>query len=212
VSLFPVFLKLKRRRCLVVGAGMVAEAKVRSLLEVGAIVHVVGPQATETLKQWARDGKLVWHARSFQPSDLEGMFLVVVATSSRQLNKRVYQEAARRRVLCNVVDDPACCDFYYGAVVRCGPLQIAISTSGCSPALAQRLKRELEKQFGPKYGAWVEQLGETRRRLLARTMDPKRRQRLLHHLASGEGYLAFVRSKAGKRGAESVSGALQKRQ
>jgi siroheme synthase-like protein len=197
---------------LVVGAGTVAEAKVRSLLKGGADVRVVGPKATQTLRQWAREGKLVWHVRSFVPSDLEGMFLVVVATSSRWLNERVYQEAARRRVLCNVVDDPARCDFYYGAVVRRGPLQIAISTTGCSPALAQRLKGELEKQFGPEYGARVEQLGKTRRRLFARTMDPKRRQRLLHHLASGEGYPAFVRSKAGKRGAESVSGTLKKRQ
>jgi precorrin-2 dehydrogenase/sirohydrochlorin ferrochelatase len=211
MSLFPVFLKLKGRRCLVVGAGTVAEAKVRGLLEGGADVRVVGPLATGTLRQWARKGKLVWHARSFQPRDLEGMFLVVAATSSRQLNKRVYQEAARRRVLCNVVDDPARCDFYYGAVVRHGPLQIAISTSGCSPALAQRLKRELEKQFGLEYGAWVEQLGEARRSLLARIMDPKRRQQLLHSMASGEGYGAFVRSKAGKRGAESVSGTLKKR-
>jgi siroheme synthase-like protein len=126
------------------------------------------------------------------------MFLVVVATSLRRLNERVYQEAARRRVLCNAVDDPAHCDFYYGAVVRRGPLQIALSTSGCSPALAQRLKRELAKQFGPEYGAWVERLGETRRRLLAQTMDPKRRQRLLHRLASGEAYAAFVRNKAAK--------------
>jgi siroheme synthase-like protein len=139
------------------------------------------------------------------------MLLVVVATSSGRLNERVYQEAGRRGILCNVVDDPARCDFYFGAVVRRGPLQIAVSTSGCSPALAQRLKRELEKQFGPEYGAWVEQLGETRRRLLARTTDSKRRQRLLHHLASGEGYAAFVRSKAGKRRAELISGTPEER-
>jgi len=189
VGLFPVFLKLKGRRCLVVGAGTIGEAKTRSLLESGAVVHAVGPKATKTLQQWAREEKLVWHARPFNPSDLEGMFLVVVATSSRRLNERVYQEAVRRGILCNAVDDPGHCDFYYGAVVRCGPLQIAISTSGCSPALAQRLKREIAKQFGPEYGAWVEQLGEARRRLLARNMDPKRRKRLLHHLASGENAL-----------------------
>ena len=211
MRLFPVFLKLKGRRCLVVGAGLVGEAKVRTLLEGGADVQVVGPKATETLKQWARKGKLIWHARSFEPSDLQGMFLVVVATSSRQLNEYIYQEAARRRVLCNVVDDPAHCDFYYGAVVCRGPLQIAISTSGCSPALAQRLKREFGKQFGPEYGAWVEQLGERRRSLLARAMDSKRRQRLLHHLASGEGYAAFMRSKGGKRRVELVSATPEER-
>ena len=193
MNLFPVFLKLQGRPCLVVGAGAVAEAKVRSLLECGANVHVVGPKATPRVEQWAREGKIVWQARSFHPSDLEGTFLVVVATSLRKANERVYQEAARQRVLCNAADDPTHCDFYYGAVVRRGPLQIAISTSGCSPALAQRLKRELARQFGPEYGAWVNQLGEGRRRLLARTMDPRRRQRLLHDLASGERYAAFLR-------------------
>jgi siroheme synthase-like protein len=134
------------------------------------------------------------------------MFLVVVATSSRQLNERVSQEAARWRVLCNAVDDPPHCDFYYGAVVRCGPLQIAISTSGCSPALARRLRREIAKQFGPEYGAWVEKLGEARRRLLARAMNQKRRQRLLRDLASEERYAAFLRSRAAKSKVELVSG------
>ena len=202
MGLFPVFLKLKGRRCLVVGAGTVAEAKVRGLLEGGGEVYVVGPNPTETLRQWAREGKLVWHSRVFVPADLDGMFLAVVATSSRQLNERVYQEASCRGVLCNVVDDPAHCDFYYGAVVRRGPLQIAISTSGCSPALAQRLRRKFEKQFGPDYGAWVEQLSQTRQILLAQTMDPNRRQQLLQDLASGKRYAAFMRSKVSKRRVE----------
>ena len=206
MSLFPVFLKLRGRPCLVVGAGRVGEAKIRSLLESDAAVHVVGPRATETVKQWAREGKVTWLARSFKSVDLERKFLVVVSTSSRRLNERVYQEAVRQRLLCNVVDDPAHCDFYYGAVARSGPLQIAISTSGCSPALAQRLKRDLEEQFGRAYAAWVEQLGETRRRLRARAMDPKRRQQLLHRLASREGYVAFLRSKTAKRRGESMKG------
>ncbi len=206
MGLLPVFLKLRGRRCLVVGAGTVATAKVRSLLAGCADVRVVGPRATQTLQQWAREGKLVWEARSFEPSDLKGMFLVVVATSSRQLNERVSQEAAGWRVLCNAVDDPPHCDFYYGAVVRCGPLQIAISTSGCSPALARRLRREIAKQFGPEYGAWVEKLGEARRRLLARAMNQKRRQRLLRDLASEERYAAFLRSRAAKSKVELVSG------
>jgi siroheme synthase-like protein len=199
VGFLPVFLKLKGRRCLVVGGGAVAEAKVRSLLGSGADVYVVAPKATATLKQWAREGKLSWHAHSYQPSHLDGMFLVVVATSSRRLNERVSLEAARRRVLCNSVDDPAHCDFYYGAVVRRGPLQIAISTSGRSPALAQRLKREIAEQFGPEYGAWVEQLGEARRRLLAQAMNPKRRQQLLHRMASEERYVEFLQKKAAKK-------------
>jgi siroheme synthase-like protein len=196
VSLFPVFLRLKGRPCLVVGAGRVGEGKARSLLERGGMVCLVGPRATKTVKQWAKNGKVVWHPRSFKPSDLEGMFLVVVATPSRKLNEAVYREACRRRVLCNVVDDPARCDFYYGAIVRRGPLQIAISTSGRSPALAQRLRRELADQFGPEFGVWVEELGRARRRLRLASVSPKRRQQLLRRLASWEEYADFVRSKA----------------
>jgi precorrin-2 dehydrogenase/sirohydrochlorin ferrochelatase len=127
------------------------------------------------------------------------MFLVVVATSSRQLNEQVSREAARRGVLRNAVDDPDHCDFYYGAVVRRGPLQIAISTEGCSPALAQRLKREIAKQYGPEYAAWVEQLSEARRHLLARTMNPQRRQQALHRVASAESFAAFLKNNAAER-------------
>ena len=117
----------------------------------------------------------------------------------------------RRRVLCNVVDDPAHCDFYYGAVVRRGPLQIAISTSGRSPALAQRLKRELGDQFGPDFGAWIEDLGRARRRLRATIKDAKRRQQSLHRLVSRGEYSEFVRSKAMKGRVRSVKKVSPKR-
>ena len=127
------------------------------------------------------------------------MFLVVVATSSRRLNEFVSREAARRGVLCNAVDDPDHCDFFYGAVVRRGPLQIAVSTSGASPALAQRLKREIAKQYGPEYGAWVEQLSEARRKLLAQAMNPKRRQQALHRMASAASFAAFLKNNAAER-------------
>ena len=204
MSLFPIFLKIKGRHCLVVGSGPIGEGKARGLLERGAVVHIVGPRATETIRRWAKKGKLVWHPRSFKPSDLAGMFLAVVATSSRKTNERVYREALRRRVLCNVVDDPAHCDFYYGAVVRRGPLQIAVSTSGRSPALAQRLKRELEDQFSTDFGAWIEDLGRARRKVRATTKDPKRRQQLLHRLASREEYAEFAQSKVMKGRVQSV--------
>ena len=199
MALFPIFLKLKGRPCLVVGAGTIAQAKIRSLLEGGARVRVVGPQASKTVQRWARTKKLDWLKRSFEPADLEGMFLVVTATSSRRLNELVSREAARRGVLCNTVDDPDHCDFYYGAVVRRGPLQIAVSTSGASPALAQRLKREIAKQYGPEYGAWVEQLSEARRKLLAQAMNPKRHQKALHWMASAASLAAFLKNNAAER-------------
>lgn len=184
MSLFPLFVKLDGRPCLVVGAGPVGEAKIASLLRAGANVRVVAPRATHTVRAWARAGRIFWEARGFDPADLEGAFLVVAATSSVDLHERVFREAKRRGVLCNVVDDPERCDFYYPAVVQRGALQIAISTGGLSPALAQRLRRELEQQFGPEYEAWVEQLGQARQELFTRVMDPERRRRLLHRLAS----------------------------
>ena len=193
MNLFPIFLKLAGRRCLVIGAGPVGEAKIESLLLAGAEVRVVAPRATGTVRAWARAKKVRWEARGFRPSDLDGVFLVVAATFSAELQEQIFQEARRRGVLCNVVDDPARCDFYYPAVVRRGPLQIAISTSGRSPALAQHLKKQLEQQFGPEYEPWVEQLGQARQKLLARAMNPERRRRLLHCLASREAFQAFLR-------------------
>jgi precorrin-2 dehydrogenase / sirohydrochlorin ferrochelatase len=100
------------------------------------------------------------------------------------LHERIYKQARRRSVLCNVVDDPEHCDFYYGSVLRRGALQIAISSGGQSPALAQRLRKELEIQFGGEYEGWVRELGEARERLFSRPVDPKRRKELLHRLAS----------------------------
>ena len=102
----------------------------------------------------------------FRPAELESVFLVVAATSDPQVNDLVFREAQSRGILCNVVDDPERCDFYYPAVLRRGQLQIAISTGGSSPALAQRLRHELEQQFAPGYGEWLEELGEARCRLL----------------------------------------------
>ncbi len=168
---------------MVVGAGRVAEAKIRSLLVTGAAVRVVGRSPTSVVKRLARTGKISWTPREFDPGDLEGVVVVVSATSP-EVNERVCWEARRRGVLCNVVDDPQRCDFYYPALVRRGDLQIAISTGGNSPALAQQLRKELEKRFGPEYKACVEQLGEKRQKLLKQNMDPERRRRLLHRLAS----------------------------
>jgi len=194
-NLFPMFLKLERRPCLVVGAGTVAEGKINSLLLAGAAVRVVAPQANAAVLEWSRTGLIRWEDREFSSVDLDGVFLVIAATSSNEVNESVFREAQRRNVLCNVVDDPEHCDFYYPAVVRRGQLQIAISTAGESPALAQRLRREFEVQFGPEYESWVEELGKTRRELFARDLDPEERRRRLHELASKPPLTAALISK-----------------
>jgi precorrin-2 dehydrogenase len=185
MSLFPIFLKLEGRKCLVVGAGKIGESKIRSLLVSKANVHVVAPSATPTVTAWDRTGVLRWSARDVQPSDLDGIFLVVAATSISSVNDLVYREAQSRGALCNVVDVPERCDFYYPAVVRRGDLQVAISTGGHSPALAQKLRREFERQLTPVYAGWLERLGNFRKQLFARPLDPAKRRVLLHDAASG---------------------------
>ncbi|MGA7755157.1 MAG: bifunctional precorrin-2 dehydrogenase/sirohydrochlorin ferrochelatase [Candidatus Sulfotelmatobacter sp.] len=185
-NLFPIFLKLEGKGCLVVGAGKVGEPKIAGLLDTGACIRVVAIDASPSVREWARSGKIELELRPFQPADLEGTFLAVVATASRTLNERVYSEAQRRGVLCNVVDVPDLCDFYYPSVVRRGDLQIAVSTAGQSPSLAQNIRQQLEKQFGPGYAAWVAELGETRKLILASDLDKERKLDLLHSLASRE--------------------------
>ena len=185
-NLFPMFVKLAGRQVLVVGAGKIGEPKIGGLLETGARIRVVSLDATPTVRQWAREGKLELELRAFSADDLAGAFLAVVATNSRTLNERVYHEAQGRGVLCNVVDVPDLCDFFYPAVVRRGDLQIAVSTGGKSPSLAQKIRQQLEKQFGPGYAAWVGELGETRKLILASDLDQQRKLELLHSLASRE--------------------------
>jgi uroporphyrin-III C-methyltransferase / precorrin-2 dehydrogenase / sirohydrochlorin ferrochelatase len=165
-ELFAAFLKLAGRACLVVGAGKVAESKIESLLRCGAQVRVVAPQASEAVQRAAREGRLSWEAREFEANDLTGAFLVIAATSSPQLHERIFAQARQQGILCNAVDEPERCDFYYGAVVRRHPLQIAISTSGHAPVLAQHIRKELEAHFGPEYAAWTEQLGRARSEMI----------------------------------------------
>jgi precorrin-2 dehydrogenase/sirohydrochlorin ferrochelatase len=179
-----MFVKLEGRRVLVVGASSIGEAKIESLLATAAIVHVVSPKATARVREWARQGRIEWEARAYRASDFAGMFLVIAATGSPALHDEIYAEAKSRGVLCNAVDEPERCDFYFPAVVRRGELQIAISTGGLSPALAQRLRKELEQQFGPEWEEWIAQLGRTREELQSIPMPPEQRKRLLHQYAS----------------------------
>jgi uroporphyrin-III C-methyltransferase/precorrin-2 dehydrogenase/sirohydrochlorin ferrochelatase len=194
-ELFPLFLKLAGRQCLVVGGGTVAEGKIQSLVRCGASVHVIAPEATSDIRRAADSGEIVWDARLFLPSDLDGVFLVVGATNSTELHEQIFRLCQEAGILCNMVDEPDRCDFYYPAVVRRGPLQVAISTGGHSPLLAQRLRHELEERIAPKYGAWVEEIGRQRRELLEANMLPENRRAILKDLSSER---SFVQFKAGQ--------------
>ena len=183
MPLFPIFLKLAGRRCLVAGAGNVAAEKISSLLHAGAQITVVAPTALPAIAHQAAEKKILWHQRAFVPSDLDGMFLVIAATSSPEVNHHIFTLASERGILCNSVDDPPNCDFYFPSIVERGDLQIAISTAGESPALAQRLRKELDAQLAPELGAHLAQLGELRREVLAEQPASEARKQLLHTLA-----------------------------
>jgi precorrin-2 dehydrogenase/sirohydrochlorin ferrochelatase len=193
MEMFPLFLKLEGRPCLLVGAGRVGEGKLKSLLRAGARVKVIAPKATAGVQRLAKSAEIVWCKRKFAARDLDGMFLVVAATSSHAANAVISEEARRRGVLCNAVDDPRNCDFYYPAVLRRGRLQIAISTGGSSPELASRLRKELESCFGAGYGPWLDHLGRQREALLRARMPAAHRQHLLRRLASRRAFEQFLR-------------------
>ena len=183
MSLFPIFLKLQDRPCLVIGAGEIAESKIHSLLTAGARVTVVSPEAKPDLVALADEGRFTWHRRAYVESDLDGVFLVVAATDEMEVNASVYQDAESRNILCNAVDDPPNCDFYFPSVVRRDKLQIAISTAGESPALAQQLRKEIDEQLPNDLGPWLDDLGELRREVLATLPAGESRKLLLHELA-----------------------------
>ena len=184
MELFPMFLKLEGRSCLVVGADKVAESKIQSLVRCGANVRVVAPDATPAVREAAADGTITWSERAFLPSDLDGVFLVVAATSSTPLHEQIFALAQGRGVLCNIVDEPERCDFYYPAALRRGALQIAVSTGGRAPMVAQSIRRQLESQFGPEYGPWLDEVGNARSALRAQKMSPEERQDILRGLCS----------------------------
>jgi len=134
-----------------------------------------------------------WIPRKFAANDLDGAILVIAATSAPGVNASVFREAEARGILCNAVDDVENCHFYYGSIVQRGDLQIAISTNGKSPALAQRLRQELEKQFGPEYEVWLEWLGAARELLRVADGGTESTKQMLHHLASQPMYEQFVK-------------------
>jgi len=189
--LYPLFLNLQGRVCVVIGGNDIAEAKLRDLIDTEAKIRLIAPEVTPQIVEWSRAGKLHWEPRSYQRGDLTDAFLVVsIATAGT--NTQVLEEAEARHIFCNTVDDIPHCNSYASAVVRRGPLQIAISTAGKSPALAQRLRKELEGRFSEEYSPWVQRLGELRSQLFEdKQIDGETRRRMLHEQASASAFERF---------------------
>jgi len=155
-------LKLTGRRCLVVGGGEIGLEKIEGLLACDGDVTVVAPEAIDAIAGLAHEGSIRWERRAYDPGDLEGTFIVIAATSDTDVNIGVYEDAERRAMLVNVVDVPPLCNFILPAIVRTGPLAIAISTAGASPALAKRIKAEIADEYGEPYARLAELLNEVR--------------------------------------------------
>jgi len=186
MSLLPVFLRMSGRLGLVVGAGHVAAEKIATLRKAGMRLRVVAPQVHAEIRALAAQGELELHERPFAASDLEGVALAIAATNVAEVNAAVYRLAGERGILANSVDDIPNCDFFFGSIVERGQLQIAISTGGQSPALAQRLRREIDGQLAADLGPWLEQTGALRRDVLAALPAGEERRLLLHELAQRE--------------------------
>ena len=190
-SLYPLFLNLQGRTCVVIGGSEMAEGKVRDLLDAAAKIQLIAPDVTPQIEDWSRVGKLHWQPRPYQRGDLADAFLVI-SIADAETNAQVFEEAEARHIFCNAVDDIPHCSSYASAVVRRGPLQIAISTAGNSPALAQRLRKEIAERFGEEYGPWVHQLGELRRQLLRdQGMNLETRRKMFHVQASTSAFESF---------------------
>ena len=186
LSLFPIFLKLAARPCVVVGAGNIAESKIESLLTAEASVTVIAPEALPRVRAWAEAGELRWEQREYRARGFGGGVLGGGGDGDECGESRGVCGGWAAGILCNAVDDPPFCDFYFPSVVRRGELQIAISTAGESPALAQRLRKEINAQLPLDTGEWLMELGRLRREVTAVEPVGEERKLLLHELASRE--------------------------
>src|SRR5215216_6156474 len=155
-------LRLSGRRCLVVGGGEVGLEKVEGLLACDGDVTLVSPEAVEPLRELAEEGSIRWERRGYRSEDLEGTFIVIAATGQTEVNIKVYEDAERRAMLVNVVDVPPLCNFILPAIFRSGPIAIAISTAGASPALAKRMRNQIAEDYGEAYARLAELLNEVR--------------------------------------------------
>jgi precorrin-2 dehydrogenase / sirohydrochlorin ferrochelatase len=181
VRLYPMMANLQEKRCLVVGGGQVAERKIGSLLNTGAIVTVVSPACTPAVDSWAESGRITLHRRPFVPDDVRDAVVVIAATGDPRVNLAVHRACGPHQWV-NIVDRPDLCTFTVPSVVERGDLQIAISTGGHNPGLATKLRRQLEERFGPEYGEYTAFLGEMRKRVLSLGLDDKQRRAVLAEL------------------------------
>lgn len=177
---YPVYLNLQGRRCVIIGGGGVAEGKIARLLESGAEIRVISPDATRGIQRMADAGAIRWEPRPYRPGDLAGAFIAIAATNNREVNRRIFDEAEARGVMLNAVDDPPNCSFIAPSIVQRGPVTVAISTGGASPALARKLRESLQESGDLAWADLANVMAAARARLRQKGMltaiDPERWQ------------------------------------
>lgn len=184
--LYPIFLNLENKPCLIVGGGKVAERKAESLLEYRARIVLVSPKAEESIQNWADQGLLSWIPREFEKQDLEDIFMVFIATDTAEINQQIAALCRERSIMVNAVDDPPNCDFYVPSVLRRNSLALAISTEGKSPLYAARLKRELANIISEEHGQYVEILGDLREKVKDSGLDIDQRKKIFSRLVDSD--------------------------
>lgn len=190
---YPVFLNLAGRRCLVAGGGKVAFRKITDLVETGAQVTVVAETALPEIECLAKDGAITLQIRRFKPEDAAGVVLVFAATDSNETNAQIAETARAHGALVNAVDNPLECDFYSGALIKQGPLRIAVSTSGCLPGAAALVRDEMEACLDAGWGVYLDAARELRRRVIARTdVPPETRRTVMDWLVSRDARRLFA--------------------
>jgi precorrin-2 dehydrogenase/sirohydrochlorin ferrochelatase len=190
---YPAILNLVGRTALVVGAGKIGEGKIQGLLNGGAHVRVVSLEATEHVRRWAAKGEIELELRPYDTSDLDDCFLVIAATERTETNESIFADAEQRGMLCNVVDVPRLCNFILPSIMRQGDLAISVSTAGASPALARKIRLELEDRYGDEYGVALELLGSLRAELKRRYPDPHDRKILFERMVYS-GLMEMIRN------------------
>ena len=194
-DLFPAFLNIKGKTCIIVGGGDVAGRKAESLIECGADTTVISPRVGPQVEAWAEKGRLTWRKKTFAPDDLDSAFAVFAATDSSDENKRIVDVCRQKGILVNAADEPRLCDFLVPSVLRRKSLAIAVSTEGKSPLLAKKIRETLEEVITADYGEFLEMLGNARSRIRESVSDISQRRDIYEKLVSQD-MLALL--KAGK--------------
>lgn len=195
-GMYPITLKVRGEKAVVVGGGAVAERKAAGLLAAGAKVKVVAPEVCPALQRRIAAGECQHRWGNYEARDLEGALLAIGATDDAEVNAQLARDARARGILVNIVDQPHLCTFFVPARVSRGNLTISISTAGKSPALARKLRQELEERYGSEYAAFVDLLGDLRPQVMARVQDPAQRQAVWAEIMASEALSLMAEGKA----------------